>query len=51
MELETNVQDKLSQYLLFSLDELYAIEIKFVVEVLEYTKISKIPRPLIIWQE
>ncbi|AHH04845.1 Chemotaxis protein CheW [Borrelia miyamotoi] len=44
MELETNVQDKLSQYLLFSLDELYAIEIKFVVEVLEYTKISKIPR-------
>ncbi|BCR21166.1 chemotaxis protein CheW [Borrelia miyamotoi] len=44
MELETNIQDKLSQYLLFSLDELYAIEIKFVVEVLEYTKISKIPR-------
>ncbi|AHH12588.1 Chemotaxis protein cheW [Borrelia hermsii YBT] len=44
MELETDVQGTLSQYLLFSLDELYAIEIKYVVEVLEYTKISKIPR-------
>ncbi|AHH08540.1 chemotaxis protein CheW [Borrelia anserina] len=44
MELQTNVQGKLNQYLLFSLDELYAIEIKYVVEVLEYTKISKIPR-------
>ncbi|AYE36425.1 chemotaxis protein CheW [Borrelia turcica IST7] len=44
MELETDLQSMLSQYLLFSLDELYAIEIKYVVEVLEYTKISKIPR-------
>ncbi|AHH10748.1 chemotaxis protein CheW [Borrelia coriaceae] len=44
MELETDLQDTLNQYLLFSLDELYAIEIKYVVEVLEYTKISKIPR-------
>ncbi|UPA18040.1 chemotaxis protein CheW [Borrelia puertoricensis] len=44
MELETDLQGTLNQYLLFSLDELYAIEIKYVVEVLEYTKISKIPR-------
>ncbi|WP_024653473.1 chemotaxis protein CheW [Borrelia persica] len=44
MELEVDMQDTLGQYLLFSLDELYAIEIKYVVEVLEYTKISKIPR-------
>ncbi|AFI31352.1 chemotaxis protein CheW [Borrelia crocidurae] len=44
MELEVDMQDTLNQYLLFSLDELYAIEIKYVVEVLEYTKISKIPR-------
>ncbi|QMU99331.1 chemotaxis protein CheW [Borrelia sp. A-FGy1] len=44
MELETDLQGRLSQYLLFSLDELYAIEIKYVVEVLEYTRISKIPR-------
>ncbi|WP_024654833.1 chemotaxis protein CheW [Borrelia hispanica] len=44
MELEVDIQDTLNQYLLFSLDELYAIEIKYVVEVLEYTKISKIPR-------
>ncbi|WP_445436045.1 chemotaxis protein CheW [Candidatus Borreliella tachyglossi] len=44
MELETDIQDTLSQYLLFSLDELYAIEVRYVVEVLEYTQISKIPR-------
>ncbi|AHE62882.1 chemotaxis protein CheW [Borrelia parkeri] len=44
MKLETDLQGTLNQYLLFSLDELYAIEIKYVVEVLEYTKISKIPR-------
>ncbi|WNY60332.1 chemotaxis protein CheW [Borreliella bissettiae] len=44
MGTDSDVQDSLSQYLLFSLDELYAIEIKYVVEVLEYTKISKIPR-------
>ncbi len=44
MGMDSDMQDSLSQYLLFSLDELYAIEIKYVVEVLEYTKISKIPR-------
>ncbi|AFT83881.1 purine-binding chemotaxis protein [Borreliella garinii NMJW1] len=44
MGIDSDMQDSLSQYLLFSLDELYAIEIKYVVEVLEYTKISKIPR-------
>lgn len=51
MSTDSDVQDSLSQYLLFSLDELYAIEIKYVVEVLEYTKISKSQGLPITWQE